>query len=59
MGRVLHELGETTERAFEYNTRQATKMGKGSFALAWSFDALQEERERFVISSAIFLFNRR
>lgn len=46
MGRVLHDLGETTEKAFEYNTRQSNKMGKGSFNLAWSFDALQEERER-------------
>lgn len=48
MGRVLHELGETTQRALDQNERQAQKIGKGSFALAWSMDALDEERERGV-----------
>jgi elongation factor 1 alpha-like protein len=46
MGRVLHELGEVSDRSVEQNQRQSQKMGKGSFAYAWTFDALEEERER-------------
>lgn len=48
MGRVLHDLGEITDRSVESNQRQSQKMGKGSFAYAWTFDALPEERERCV-----------
>ncbi|GAA6024909.1 hypothetical protein JCM11491_005520 [Sporobolomyces phaffii] len=48
MGRVLHELGETEDRVVEGYQRQSAKMGKASFAYAWTFDALQEERERGV-----------
>jgi len=47
MGRVLHELGETEDRVMEGYQRASTKMGKGSFAYAWTFDALEEERERY------------
>lgn len=46
MGRVLHELGETEDRVVEGFQRQSAKMGKASFAYAWTFDALAEERER-------------
>lgn len=49
MGRVLHELGETSDRSVETQQRQSAKMGKGSFAYAWTFDALDEERERCVL----------
>ncbi|KAK4046544.1 hypothetical protein OIV83_005996 [Microbotryomycetes sp. JL201] len=48
MGRVLHDLGEVSDRSVEQNQRQSAKMGKGSFAYAWTFDALDEERERGV-----------
>lgn len=46
MGRMLAELGEMSERAVNNNQRQSEKMGKGSFAYAWAFDALPEERAR-------------
>lgn len=46
MGRMLAELGEMSKRAVEANLRQSEKMGKGSFAYAWAFDARPEERER-------------
>ncbi|KAK4049471.1 hypothetical protein OIO90_005422 [Microbotryomycetes sp. JL221] len=48
MGRVLHDLGEITDKSVEQNQRQSSKIGKGSFAYAWTFDALEEERERGV-----------
>ncbi|GAA5901072.1 uncharacterized protein JCM6883_004743 [Sporobolomyces salmoneus] len=48
MGRVLHELGETEDRVVEGFQRQSAKLGKASFAYAWTFDALEEERERGV-----------
>ncbi|KAM0791514.1 hypothetical protein ACM66B_005965 [Microbotryomycetes sp. NB124-2] len=48
MGRVLHELGEVSDKSVEQNQRQSAKIGKGSFAYAWTFDALDEERERGV-----------
>ena len=48
MGRVLHELGETSDKEIFNYQRQSEKIGKGSFAYAWTFDALEEERERCV-----------
>ncbi|GAA6061469.1 hypothetical protein JCM10212_005672, partial [Sporobolomyces blumeae] len=48
MGRVLHDLGETEDKTVEGFQRQSAKMGKGSFAYAWTFDAMDEERERGV-----------
>ncbi|PRQ74515.1 P-loop containing nucleoside triphosphate hydrolase protein [Rhodotorula toruloides] len=58
MGRVLHELGETTDREVASNQRQSEKIGKGSFAYAWTFDAMDEERERGVtIDVAIDTFS--
>lgn len=50
MGRVLHELGALSDRALAANQRGSAKIGKSSFAYAWTFDALEEERERFVFS---------
>lgn len=47
MGRMLAELGEMSERAVSNNQRQSEKAGKGSFAYAWAFDALPEERARY------------
>ncbi|GAA5958289.1 hypothetical protein JCM21900_001340 [Sporobolomyces salmonicolor] len=48
MGRVLHDLGETADKTVENFQRQSAKMGKASFAYAWTFDAMEEERERGV-----------
>ncbi|SCZ88570.1 BZ3500_MvSof-1268-A1-R1_Chr2-1g04498 [Microbotryum saponariae] len=48
MGRVLHELGETSDRSVEQQQRNAAKIGKASFAYAWTFDAMEEERARGV-----------
>ncbi|TNY24697.1 hypothetical protein DMC30DRAFT_345421, partial [Rhodotorula diobovata] len=48
MGRVLHELGETSDKEIFNYQRQSEKIGKGSFAYAWTFDAMEEERERGV-----------
>jgi len=48
MGRMLAELGEMTEREVNNNQRQSDRMGKGSFAYAWAFDAMPEERARGV-----------
>ena len=53
MGRVLHELGETEDRVMEGYQRASSKMGKGSFAYAWTFDALEEERERYVFPPSL------
>lgn len=50
MGRMLAELGEMSERAVSNNQRQSEKAGKGSFAYAWAFDALPEERARYARS---------
>ena len=50
MGRMLAELGEMTEREVNNNQRQSDRMGKGSFAYAWAFDAMPEERARWVTS---------
>lgn len=48
MGRMLHELGELSDRAHEKNVRGSAKMGKGSFAYAWALDSSEEERARGV-----------
>jgi translation elongation factor EF-1alpha len=48
MGRLLHELGETSDKELNNFQRQSEKIGKSSFAFAWTFDAMDEERERFV-----------
>lgn len=49
MGKLLYELGELSERAYSSNQRASAKMGKGSFAYAWTFDAMPEERERWAL----------
>lgn len=55
MGRVLHELGETSDKEIFNYQRQSEKIGKGSFAYAWTFDAMEEERERCVPHSSPLL----
>ncbi|GAA5940527.1 hypothetical protein JCM10213_001133 [Rhodosporidiobolus nylandii] len=60
MGRLLHELGETSDKEVGNFQRQSEKIGKGSFAYAWTFDAMEEERERGVtIDVAIDSFQTR
>jgi elongation factor 1 alpha-like protein len=53
MGRLLHDIGETSDRTLQQNQRQSQKLGKASFAYAWTFDALPEERERCVCGSFV------
>ena len=48
MGRVLHAVGEVSDRAHLKNTKDATAAGKGSFLWAWALDERPEERSRGV-----------
>lgn len=48
MGRLLLELKTVEERTVDKYRRQAEKLGKQSFALAWVMDQRSEERERGV-----------
>ncbi|KAL6866681.1 P-loop containing nucleoside triphosphate hydrolase protein [Trichoderma novae-zelandiae] len=48
MGRLLLELKLVQERTVDKYRRQAEKIGKTSFALAWVFDQKSEERDRGV-----------
>ncbi|QDS72346.1 hypothetical protein FKW77_007992 [Venturia effusa] len=46
MGRLLYDLGVVDEKQVEKLRREAKKIGKSSFALAWVMDATSDERER-------------
>lgn len=46
MGRLLYDLGVVDEKQVEKLRREAKKVGKSSFALAWVMDATSDERER-------------
>lgn len=48
MGRLLLELKFVEQHLIDRYRRQADKMGKSSFALAWVMDQRDEERERGV-----------
>lgn len=48
MGRLLLELREVDYRTIEKYRREASKIGKSSFALAWVLDQGSEERARGV-----------
>ncbi|ROT36239.1 hypothetical protein SODALDRAFT_335317, partial [Sodiomyces alkalinus F11] len=48
MGRLLLELKFVEQHLVDRYQRQADKIGKGSFALAWVMDQRDEERERGV-----------
>jgi elongation factor 1 alpha-like protein len=48
MGRLLYDLKTIDERTVEKYRREADKIGKGSFALAWVLDQGSEERARGV-----------
>ena len=48
MGRLLHDLKVVDQRTVDRYRKEAEKMGKASFALAWVLDQGTEERERGV-----------
>lgn len=48
MGRLLYDLKVVDQRSIEKFRKEATNMGKSSFALAWVMDSTAEERERGV-----------
>ena len=48
MGRLLHDLQLISSRALDKMRKEATAIGKSSFALAWAMDQRADERERGV-----------
>jgi elongation factor 1 alpha-like protein len=48
MGRLLYDLKVVEERTIEKFRKEAEKIGKPSFALAWVLDQTSEERNRGV-----------
>ncbi|KAK0345226.1 hypothetical protein LTR91_000910 [Friedmanniomyces endolithicus] len=46
MGRLLLGVGAVSQRDIDKYQKQASEMGKASFALAWVMDTSAEERER-------------
>jgi len=48
MGRLLYDLKVVDERTIEKFRKEAEKIGKSSFALAWVLDQTSEERNRGV-----------
>lgn len=48
MGQVMVQLGQVSKRTVEKYQKQASELGKASFALAWVMDEDETERERGV-----------
>ena len=48
MGRLLYDLKVVDQRTIDRYKKEAEKMGKSSFALAWVLDQGTEERSRGV-----------
>ena len=48
MGRLLHDLGIVDQRTIDKYKKEAERLGKSSFALAWVLDQGTEERARGV-----------
>lgn len=48
MGRLLHDLNIVDKRTIDKYRKEAERLGKSSFALAWVLDQGTEERERGV-----------
>ncbi|KAF1349734.1 P-loop containing nucleoside triphosphate hydrolase protein [Delphinella strobiligena] len=48
MGRLLYDLKVIDQRSIDKLRKEATDIGKSSFALAWVMDATSDERERGV-----------
>lgn len=47
-GRMLLDLGVVNQRTVDKHRKEAEKIGKGSFSLAWVLDTREEEREHGV-----------
>ncbi|PIN10719.1 elongation factor 1 alpha [Handroanthus impetiginosus] len=45
-GRLLHLLGQISQKDMHKYQKEAKQLGKGSFAYAWALDESAEERER-------------
>ncbi|KMT17723.1 hypothetical protein BVRB_2g034750 isoform B [Beta vulgaris subsp. vulgaris] len=45
-GRLLHLLGQVSQKQMHKYEKEAKQQGKGSFAYAWALDESAEERER-------------
>ncbi|KAK6123162.1 hypothetical protein DH2020_043110 [Rehmannia glutinosa] len=45
-GRLLHLLGQISQKVMHKYEKEAKQQGKGSFAYAWALDESAEERER-------------
>eukprot|EP00879_Flechtneria_rotunda_P016026 GHRR01016762.1.p1 GENE.GHRR01016762.1~~GHRR01016762.1.p1 ORF type:complete len:694 (+),score=227.63 GHRR01016762.1:236-2317(+) len=48
MGRLLHDLGQVSQKEVHKNQKEAAQAGKASFAWAWILDERPEERARGV-----------
>ncbi|KAL8241642.1 hypothetical protein R6Q59_011944 [Mikania micrantha] len=57
-GRLLHLLGQISQKQMHKYEKEAKLQGKGSFAYAWALDESAEERERGVtMTVAVAYFN--
>ncbi|GKA83759.1 HBS1-like protein isoform X1, partial [Tanacetum coccineum] len=57
-GRLLHLLGQISQKQMHKYEKEAKSQGKGSFAYAWAMDESAEERERGVtMTVAVAYFN--
>ncbi|KAI3816778.1 hypothetical protein L1987_16482 [Smallanthus sonchifolius] len=57
-GRLLHLLGQISQKQMHKYEKEAKLQGKGSFAYAWALDESTEERERGItMTVAVAYFN--
>ncbi|KAK1419992.1 hypothetical protein QVD17_29482 [Tagetes erecta] len=57
-GRLLHLLGQISQKQMHKYEKEAKLQGKGSFAYAWALDESAEERERGItMTVAVAFFN--
>ncbi|KAF5778179.1 putative protein-synthesizing GTPase [Helianthus annuus] len=57
-GRLLHLLGQISQKQMHKYEKEAKLQGKGSFAYAWALDESAEERERGItMTVAVAYFN--
>ncbi|MCD9638502.1 hypothetical protein HAX54_022508 [Datura stramonium] len=57
-GRLLHLLGQISQKEMHKYEKEAKQQGKGSFAYAWALDESAEERERGItMTVAVAYFN--
>ncbi|XXG86883.1 hypothetical protein AAC387_Pa11g1705 [Persea americana] len=55
-GRLLHLLGQISQKEMHKYQKEAKEKGKGSFAYAWAMDESAEERERGVTMTVAVAF---